>query len=147
MWLNLPARNKMAPPHFTMFWGEDIPQVDEADGVSVKVIAGRYGDAVPLAPPPDSWAAQPESEVAVWLVRIPAGARWNLPAGAAGLSRSLHVLSGGPVDIDGHALPGRHTAQLRSGLALAVRNDSALAAPARERSGGSRAAHQAVTRL
>ncbi len=25
IWLNLPARNKMAEPHFTMFWAEDVP--------------------------------------------------------------------------------------------------------------------------
>jgi redox-sensitive bicupin YhaK (pirin superfamily) len=25
IWLNLPARSKMADPHFTMFWAGDIP--------------------------------------------------------------------------------------------------------------------------
>ena len=31
IWLNLPARSKMAAPHFTMFWAEDIPRLSIAD--------------------------------------------------------------------------------------------------------------------
>ena len=26
IWLNLPGEDKLVPPHFTMLWGEDIPQ-------------------------------------------------------------------------------------------------------------------------
>jgi quercetin 2,3-dioxygenase len=53
IWLNLPARRKMAPPHFTMFWAEHIPQ-RHFDGVDVSCIAGRLADALPLQPPPAS---------------------------------------------------------------------------------------------
>ena len=31
IWLNLPAKNKMAEPHFTMLWGENVPTVRHAD--------------------------------------------------------------------------------------------------------------------
>ncbi|MEJ5209518.1 pirin family protein [Denitratimonas sp. CY0512] len=122
IWLNLPAASKMSAPNFSMFWNEDIPVVDEPGEVQVKVIAGAYGDATPLAPPPDSWAARPEADVAVWLVGIPAGASWSLPAGAAGLSRSLHLLVGDAVEIEGTSLPARHTAQLRSEATLSITN-------------------------
>ena len=122
VWLNLPATNKMAPAHFSMFWNEDIPVVDEPEGVSVRVIAGGYGDAQPLSPPPDSWAAKPQSQIAIWLTQIPAGASWNVPAAGAGLSRSLHLLVGEGLDIDGFAVPQRHLAEVRSELALTVRN-------------------------
>src|SRR4051812_3741067 len=86
IWLNLPARSKMADPNFTMFWAEDIPHrfFDSGDGAApeVAVIAGRLdggrsmvqpgpvGVAEPLAPPPDSWAAQPDADVAIWTLRM-----------------------------------------------------------------------------
>src|SRR6185436_8391472 len=57
IWLNLPQRSKMAQPHFTMFWSGDVPRIAR-DGAEVAVIAGRYADVQPPAPPPDSWAAQ-----------------------------------------------------------------------------------------
>lgn len=121
IWLNLPAAKKMSPANFTMFWNENIPVVDEA-GVTVQVIAGNYGAATALPPPPDSWAAQPDSDVAIWLVRIPVGASWTLPAAAAGLSRSLHLLDSEALEIDGESLPFRHTAVVKSDVELQLRN-------------------------
>ena len=45
IWLNLPAAGKMAEPHFTMFWSEDIPTQVEIDAegrtTHVSAIAGR----------------------------------------------------------------------------------------------------------
>jgi quercetin 2,3-dioxygenase len=46
IWLNLPPDSKLAQPHFTMYWSEDIPRVvlsDEAGGrVEIALIAGQY---------------------------------------------------------------------------------------------------------
>ena len=46
IWLNLPAKNKMAPPDFTMFWAHNIPHVVQTDAQGrkseVEVIAGDY---------------------------------------------------------------------------------------------------------
>ena len=90
IWLNLPAKNKMVAPHFTMFWSEKIPRwVDtDASGKTTEVccIAGQFGDAtilpsmLPLAPPPDSWASQADTDVAIWTIKMAPGARWILPA-------------------------------------------------------------------
>ena len=45
IWLNLPARRKMAAPYFTMFWGPTIPRVrltdDAGRQTEVACIAGR----------------------------------------------------------------------------------------------------------
>ena len=50
IWLNLPAKNKMVPPHFTMFWSEKIPRrLDtDANGKTTEVccIAGLLGEAM-----------------------------------------------------------------------------------------------------
>lgn len=44
LWINLPANEKMKPPHYRDFNARDIPMVALADGVFIKVIAGEYSD-------------------------------------------------------------------------------------------------------
>ena len=98
IWLNLPAMSKMAEPHFTMFWAQDIPSLVVEDGGGLKtfvsVVAGQIGDEAkpikPLSPPPDSWAAQPEANVAIWTLRLQPGARYALPPANAGTRRNLY---------------------------------------------------------
>ena len=54
IWLNLPAKDKMGAPYFTMLWADDIPRqmFSDANGNTTEVasIAGRLGAATP--PPP-----------------------------------------------------------------------------------------------
>ena len=90
IWLNLPARSKMAEPHFKMLWSQDIPRHLATDAAcaptEVACIAGRVagaGMSEPLAPPPDSWAAQPDSDLAIWTLKMAPGARFTLPPAAA----------------------------------------------------------------
>jgi redox-sensitive bicupin YhaK (pirin superfamily) len=114
IWLNLPAKSKMAAPHFTMLWSERIPHLatPDADGraVDVAVIAGRLGDLAPLAPPPDSWAAAADADLAIWTIRLAPGARWTLPAAAgASTRRMLYFFRGDRVRIGGEAID-RHAA-------------------------------------
>ena len=109
IWLNLPARNKMAAPHFTMFWSHEVPRqrfTDAAGRVTeVVVTAGSLGDVKPLAPPPDSWAAQPNADVAIWTVTMAPGAHWTLPAAAgADTQRQLYFFRGGSVQVAGQAV-------------------------------------------
>lgn len=44
LWVNLPARDKMAEPQYQEYSPDRIPQVQPAPGVRVKAIAGRVGD-------------------------------------------------------------------------------------------------------
>ncbi|HSB86638.1 MAG TPA: pirin family protein, partial [Ilumatobacteraceae bacterium] len=78
IWLNLPSTDKMVEPYFTMLWAADIPVV-EFDGGSITVVAGAIGDTKPPAPPPNSWAARDDAEVAIWLLRLDPGASWTMP--------------------------------------------------------------------
>ena len=85
IWLNLPARHKMVRPHFTMLWNERIPRLEHADAAglrtTVTVVAGALdGAGAPLPPPPESWAAQADADVAIWTLRMEPGAHWTLPA-------------------------------------------------------------------
>ena len=99
IWLNLPARDKLVEPYFTMLWDADIPRLRTTDAqgrsIVVTVIAGALSGVTPLAPPPNSWAAREEAEVAIWSIALGDGATWPVP-GARGIhtGRTLHVFSG-----------------------------------------------------
>ena len=107
IWLNLPARSKMVAPHFTMFWNERIPRLVHADGngrkTTVTVVAGELpGADQPLAPPPESWAARTEGDVAIWTLELESGARWTMPrARGAGTHRMLYFFVGRSLGISG----------------------------------------------
>lgn len=124
IWLNLPRKSKMVPPNYQMLWAEDIPVVTTKDDAgketSVKVIAGDYGEQAALTPPPHSWAADAENHLAVWLIRMEAGARWSLPAAAPGLNRALYVYQGETLTVADQEIDNYHSIQLRSEAAIDV---------------------------
>lgn len=88
IWLNLPRADKLAPPHFTMLWAHDIPVLQHRDSegriTQLTQIAGRLSadkDApMPPSPPPRSWAARPDSDVAIGCIQMAAHAHFTLPA-------------------------------------------------------------------
>lgn len=118
LWLNLPAADKLAPPHFSMLWADTIPRAtshDEAGrATEVTVIAGALGALRAPPPPPHSWAARPQAEVAIWTLTLAAGARYRLPAASAGLGRMLYFFSGEALEVAGKAIPPRRAVRLRS---------------------------------
>lgn len=104
IWLNLPAKNKMAAPYFTMLWSENIPRqvFTDARGGNTEVtcIAGQLADMQPLAPPPDSWASQDGADLAIWTIRMSPGARWTLPAAKGqGTRRTLYYFRGSKLSV------------------------------------------------
>jgi len=105
IWLNLPSADKLVPPHFAMLWSGDIPRlsfVDAAGRISeVTVIAGSLDGQRPPAPPPHSWAARPDADVAIWSIQLQAGASWTLPAAADKRSlRTLYFFRGSGLRVD-----------------------------------------------
>ena len=111
IWLNLPAADKLVEPHFAMLWSQHIPTV-VLPGVEVTVVAGQLGDARAPAPPPRSWAARPGSQVAIWTIKLDAGATWTLPA-APGANRSLFLFRGNQLAMNGTAIPAKSAVRLR----------------------------------
>jgi hypothetical protein len=125
IWLNLPRRSKMAEPHFTMLWSEQIPRrvLEDAEGckTEVAVIAGRFGDLEALPPPPDSWAAQDEAEVAIWTLRMEPGAGFQLPpALRAGTNRTLYFFKGEAAMVGGRPVEGPVAITLDAGVEVAL---------------------------
>jgi redox-sensitive bicupin YhaK (pirin superfamily) len=125
IWLNLPARNKMAEPHFTMLWNEQIPRrvLQDAQGrkTEVAVVAGNFGNVAALAPPPDSWAAQAESDVAIWTLRLEPGAGFQLPpAVLAGTQRTLYFFKGDAAQVGGKSVQGPAAITLQADVEVAI---------------------------
>jgi quercetin 2,3-dioxygenase len=125
LWLNLPAANKLVDPYFTMCWAERQHRCAIADGDGeVIVVAGSYPTAtstVATPVPPDSWAADPAAGVAVWHVRLAAGAMWHVPAAeVAGVARVMYVFEGGPITIGDTVVPTAHGAVVATDAVVIV---------------------------
>ena len=126
IWLNLPRADKMVAPYFTMLWRERIPTViardDDGRATAVTIVAGRLGDTRAPAPPPNSWAARPESDVAIWTIKMEPGARWTLPAAARGSNRTLYFFVGKELQAGGRAIPPYNAIALEPDVALPIEN-------------------------
>lgn len=117
IWLNLPREKKMADPYFSMLWADTIPEYSHTDSkgkvTRVRVIAGKVGDKQAPRPAPDSWAANPGNELAIWLITVESGATWNLPAASAKVNRSLYFYEGSRLTVDGQALDTHQAIELK----------------------------------
>lgn len=109
IWLNLPRKSKFVDPHFAMLWKEKIPiatfQDEAGKHTTVDVIAGSLDGKTAPVVSPNSWAADPENDVAVWTIKIEAGGNWTLPAAKAGLKRSLYFYTGESLLVEGQQVP------------------------------------------
>jgi quercetin 2,3-dioxygenase len=122
IWLNLPAASKFVAPYFSMLWREDVPSamVRDADGLttSVLVVAGKLGDVAAPLPPPNSWAARPDADLAIWSIKMPAGARWTLPPAQPGTNRTLYMFRGNQLRIGAQDVRGKVGVRVRPDVAL-----------------------------
>jgi quercetin 2,3-dioxygenase len=123
IWLNLPAEDKHAPPHFSMLWSQDIPRLTFTDAAGrrteVTVAAGELEGRRAPPPPPRSWASRPDTDVAIWTLRLEPGATWTLPpAKNPRAHRTLYFFAGGALKV-ADQLFGEHQI-------LAVSSDAAL---------------------
>ncbi|MCB0372737.1 MAG: pirin family protein [Muricauda sp.] len=98
IWLNLPKKSKFVEPHFKMLWKEEIPVVEE-EVAKIKVVAGTYKSVEPIAPAPDSWAADPENEVAIWNIHVNPNSNYILPKAQSQVTRTFYFYEGSPIHI------------------------------------------------
>lgn len=97
IWLNLPGKDKFAPPTYVMHWAEKIPKSEPTAGGQARVWAGTLGDKTGLPPPPHSWASDPNNEVAVWHLELnPNGGAFTLPPAKGGnaIGRMAYFVEG-----------------------------------------------------
>jgi redox-sensitive bicupin YhaK (pirin superfamily) len=132
IWLNLPGEKKMAAPHFRMLWSGDIPRqvFVDANGseTTVTAVAGSIAGMTAPPPPPDSWAARADSDVAIVTVRMAPGARWTLPAATgAGTRRRLYYFRGIELTVAGQCFPPASLMELRPDTDVELANGGDVA--------------------
>lgn len=121
VWINLPKKDKMVPPSFKMLWAETLPTPPAAGpgDPEVALIAGSLsGFSEPPAPPPNSYAADPSSDVLIVTVKLPPGTSWTLPqyAGSGrvdGLNRNVYFYAGKEATIAGQKFSEHRKIKLR----------------------------------
>jgi quercetin 2,3-dioxygenase len=118
IWLNLPAKNKMVDPYFTMIWHEQIArtQIRDENGhlTSLVVVAGDLGEMKSNGhTPPASWAAQRHADVLIGTIKMAPFARWTLPAANVPLAaRCLYFFNGESVTVAGQKIVAHAVLQL-----------------------------------
>ncbi|MEM9329429.1 MAG: pirin family protein [Bacteroidota bacterium] len=126
IWLNLPKKSKFVEPHFAMLWSETIPTFVHTDAngkkTSVNVIAGQIGSHEAPKPAPNSWAADPANEVAIWTIQMEAGATWELPLSSAEINRRLYFYEGSTIEIVGQTIQKNRGIHLEASQAVTVVN-------------------------
>jgi len=125
IWLNLPKKDKMVDAHYKMLWGDTIPNYEHKDSngklIKVEVMAGRLGAYKAAAPPPNSWAADPANEVAIWNVRMEANGTWTMPKGAKGINRTLYFYEGDELELNETSITPYHAIEVHSGQDLELK--------------------------
>lgn len=132
IWLNLPSRQKMCSPSFAMFWNENIHTWKSDHGnVSVTTwIGDNYfsrtnNDTTRMnSPPPNSWAADPENDVAIFHITLRTGGKLVLPKAKMGgvINRSLYLIEGHylGVKVDGKVLSDKVCLDMDATLDVAI---------------------------
>jgi redox-sensitive bicupin YhaK (pirin superfamily) len=129
IWLNLPQANKMVAPHFSMLWKHVIPRHTAKDAAGrvteINVVAGTLANVKPPPAPPKSWAARPDSDVAIWTIKMAPDARWTLPRAAKGTNRRLYFFKGNSLGIGQRIIPLNMGIALRPDVDVELTNGSA----------------------
>ena len=116
IWLNLPKVSKFVEPHFKMLWNEQIPKFQYKDSndkqTTIDVIAGEVSAVKSPDSTPSSWAADRNHNVAIWTIKMEAGAEWLLPASVEGVNRTLYYYKGEGLTIENNAIPDYHSIQV-----------------------------------
>lgn len=128
IWLNLPKAKKFAMPHFAMLWSDTIPvyksTAKNGKNTEVRVIAGKIDKVNAPPPAPDSWAADPTHELAIWTIKMDEGAEWVLPVASASVNRSLYFYDGTDVAIAGRNFSTHQAVELYADKEVLIKNGS-----------------------
>ena len=128
IWLNLPRAKKFVEPHYKMLWVDEIPKITSSDAqdrsTEITLIAGKMEDIRAPEPAPDSWAALSENEVAIWVIKMSAGAHWILPPAMQLLNRTLYFYEGSSILLSGSDISSNMSIDLLADQEIKIENGS-----------------------
>lgn len=128
VWLNLPKARKFAKPHYAMLWSENIPlyKIKDSNGktVEINIVAGTVGNLSAPPPAPDSWAQNPENEVAMWTMKMDAAAHWTIPAASPDINRMLYFYKGSSIQVAGIQVLPKNAVELNADQEVVVESGS-----------------------
>jgi len=126
IWLNLPSKDKLVEPHFSMLWDEQIPRRafldDQGRQTRVTVIAGRLADTNSPPPPPHSWASRADADVAIWSLQLAPNAVFSLPPTLATTVRTLYFFNGTSLSVGGERLNSHAAVRVQSDVQIRLEN-------------------------
>jgi redox-sensitive bicupin YhaK (pirin superfamily) len=126
IWLNLPKKGKYVDAYFQMIWNEDVPLITEKDKngkeITIKIVAGNYSNNKAVAPPPDSWAASEDHDVAIWVISLDAESNWILPKANEDVNRNLYFFEGESIEIANEEIPAYKGVELNPSSDIAIKN-------------------------
>jgi redox-sensitive bicupin YhaK (pirin superfamily) len=132
IWLNLPRSKKLAKPELQMIWADQIqllkmldPQGRESQ---LTLIAGSFTDGLKeyqtLRPPMNSWGANPENDLAIWVIRLAPNARIVLPSASPLVNRTLYFFRGKSLKISSVEIESQQMIELQSDYQSELLNGS-----------------------
>jgi redox-sensitive bicupin YhaK (pirin superfamily) len=86
------------------------------------LIAGTLNGEKAPPPPPDSWAAKEETNTCILLLKMEAGAKWNLTKTDSETDRSLYFYRGNNIMVNKTEVPAHQAIHLEAGSPLEVEN-------------------------
>jgi len=126
IWLNLPKEKKFTEPHYKMLWVNEIPKLksndDQGKSTEITVITGKIRDTSAPEPAPDSWAADPDNEVAIWIVKMAPGAKWVLPPASKPVNRTLYFYKGSSINLSGSDISSNLSIELLADEEVLIKN-------------------------
>lgn len=126
IWLNLPKAKKLTEPHFAMLWNDAIPALPVKDengkAAHVRIIAGKIEKVSAPEPAPNSWAADSRHEVAIWTIKMEAGAQWKIPTASADVNRSLYFYAGTSVQVADKNFSNHQAIELHADQEVVLKN-------------------------
>ncbi len=128
IWLNLPRAKKFADPYYVMLWNEHIPAVafqdENGKKTEITIIAGELDGTKAPNPAPDSWAADRENKVGIWLIKMEPNAQWVIPAAELEVNRTLYFYRGNQIKIAGIDVNPYNSLDLLAEESIIVENSS-----------------------
>jgi quercetin 2,3-dioxygenase len=91
---------------------------------TVKIVAGNLDSQESVTPPPDSWAANAQHDLAIWIIAMEPNASWTLPKSKEGVNRNLYFFEGKSITVGDQEIPSYEGMELDPVQDVLLKNSS-----------------------